>query len=125
MSPVAPPIRLRAVTPTTTPIRAAATTAAGATAGMLHIVLNQAYHTGWRSPSCTLSRGDQDNLVANCPARTLQAGPIDLVFSDPISDLGAQVSVRAATALSAVIALLGLLSLVPKRRTETVPSAIN
>jgi hypothetical protein len=100
-----------------------AATPAGA-AGMLHIVLNQAYHTGWRSPSCTLARGDQDNLVANCPARTLQAGPIDLVFSDPVSELGAQVSVRAATALSAVIGLLGLMSLIPKRRTVTAPSAI-
>ena len=109
--------RIRILTP-----RAA--TAAGAT-GMLHIVLNQAYHTGWRSPSCTLARGDQDNLVANCPARTLQAGPIDLVFSDPLSELGAQVSVRAATALSAVIGLLGLMSLIPKRRTVTAPSAIN
>ena len=110
--------RIRILTP-----RAAATTAAGA-AGMLHIVLNQAYHAGWRSPSCTLSRGDQDNLVANCPARTLKSGPIDLVFSDPVSELGADVSLRAATALGAVIGLLVLMSLIPKRRTATAPSAI-
>jgi hypothetical protein len=92
---------------------------------MLHIVLNQAYHTGWRSPSCTLARGDQDNLVANCPARTLQAGPVDLVFSDPVSELGAQVSVRAAMALGAVIGLLVLMSLIPKRRTVTAPDAVH
>jgi hypothetical protein len=96
-------------------------TTAGA-AGMLRIVLNQAYHTGWKSPNCTLTRGDQDNLVANCPARTLQAGPIDLVFSDPVSELGAEVSVRAAVALTAVIGLLGLMSLIPKRRPVTAPS---
>ena len=108
--------RIRILTPPTA-------TAAGA-AGMLHIVLNQAYHTGWQSPSCTLARGDQDNLVANCPAKTLQAGPVDLVFSDPVSELGAQVSVRAATALGAVIGLLALMSLIPKRRPATAPNAI-
>jgi hypothetical protein len=32
---------------------------------------------------------------------------------------------RAATALSAVIGLLGLMSLIPKRRTVTAPSAIH
>jgi hypothetical protein len=108
--------RIRILTPP-------ASTAAGA-AGMLHIVLNQAYHTGWQSPSCTLARGDQDNLVANCPAKTLQAGPVDLVFSDPVSELGAQVSVRAATALGAVIGLLVLMSLIPKRRPATAPNAL-
>jgi len=89
---------------------------------VLHIELNQAYHTGWSSPQCALTRGVHDNLVANCPARDLQAGPIDLVFFDPVSEIGKQVSIRAAVAVGIAVSLLGLLGLIPKRRTAPAPS---
>jgi hypothetical protein len=89
---------------------------------MLQIELNQAYHAGWRSTHCALTRSARDNLVANCPARDLQAGSIDLVFFEPVSELGKQVSIRAAIAVSIASSLLALLALVPKRRTATAPS---
>jgi len=91
--------------------------------GILHIVLNQAYHKQWRSPDCSLTRGDQNNLVANCPAKQLQEGPVNLVFFDPVSELGARVSLRTALVLSAISALLGLMSLLPDRRLMPAPSA--
>lgn len=83
--------------------------------GMLHIVLNQAYHVRWNSASCDLTRGDRGNLVANCPARQLEAGPVDVVFFDPISDLGVRVSLQAVVALGVAVPLLAL-SLLAKRR---------
>lgn len=89
---------------------------------MLHIELNQAYHPGWSSPQCTLTRGAQDTLVANCPARELQAGPVDLVFFDPVSEIGKQVSIRAAVAVGIAVGLLALLGLIPRRRTAPAPS---
>lgn len=91
---------------------------------MLHIVLNQAYHARWSSPDCTLARGEQGNLVANCPAREVQARPVDLVFFDPVSELGMRVSLRASVVLGVVIALLAAMSLFPKRREVAVPSVV-
>jgi hypothetical protein len=91
---------------------------------VLHVVLNQAYHTGWRSTSCTLGRGTEDNLVASCPAAELAAGPIDLVFSDPVSELGSRVSLMSATALGMAIGLLTLAGLVPRRRPIAAPSPV-
>jgi hypothetical protein len=89
---------------------------------MLHIELNQAWHTGWSSPQCALTRGAHDNLVVNCAAETLQAGPIDLVFFDPVSEIGKQVSIRAAVAIGIAVGLLALLGLIPRRRAATAPS---
>ena len=91
---------------------------------ILHIELNQAYHTGWRSTSCTLERGAKDNLVASCPVRELVAGPVDLVFSDPVSELGARVSLKAGLVLGASITLLTLLALAPRRRPVVVPTPV-
>jgi hypothetical protein len=89
---------------------------------LLHITLNQAYHTGWSSPDCQLTRGDQGNLVASCP-NTLQSKPADLVFFDAVSDLGMRVSLRAAAGLAGAALTLGLLSLIPRRRPVTSPAA--
>jgi hypothetical protein len=83
---------------------------------MLHIVLNQAYHARWSSPSCVLTRGDQGNLVANCPASAVHAGSVDLVFFDPVSDLGMRVSLQAFAAVGVGVPLFALMSLRPKRR---------
>jgi hypothetical protein len=88
----------------------------------LHIELNQAYHTGWKSAQCTLTPGEHANLVANCPARALAAGPVDLVFFDPVSELGKQVTVRAAVAVGISLGLLGILGLIPRRRIVALPS---
>lgn len=91
---------------------------------MLRIVLNQAYHARWTSPNCVLTRGGQNNLVANCPAREVQAGPVDLVFHDPVSELGARVSLQAAIALGVAMSLFGLMNLVPKQRRFATPEAV-
>ena len=91
---------------------------------MLHIELNQAYHTAWRSTSCTVERGPKDNLVASCPVEKLAAGPVDLVFSEPVSDLGARVSLKAALVLGVSISLLTLVALAPRRRPVVAPELI-
>ena len=88
---------------------------------MLHIVLNQAFHTGWRSASCAVERGAESNLVASCPARALDGGPVELVFSDPVSELGTRVSLTAAPVLGISIGLLTL-GLIPRRRPIAAPS---
>ena len=89
---------------------------------VFHVVLNQAFHTGWRSSSCTLERGAEDNLVASCPARELDAGPVDLVFSDPVSELGARVSLTTSAVLGISIGLLTLAGLALRRRPIAAPS---
>jgi hypothetical protein len=102
------------------PLPAAA--ASGKDAGrLLHITLNQAYHTGWSSPDCQLTRGEQGNLVANCP-NTVQSKPVDLVFFDPVSALGMRVSLRAGVGLAGAALALGLLSLIPRRRAVPSPA---
>jgi hypothetical protein len=90
---------------------------------MVRIVLNQAYHTRWSSPNCVLTRGNQGNLVANCPAKDVQAGPVDLEFFDPVSDLGMRVSLQAIAALGVALPMFGLMSLRPKRREFAIPDA--
>jgi hypothetical protein len=90
---------------------------------MFHIVLNQAFHTGWHSTSCTVERGAEDNLVASCPAKELDAGPVDLVFSDPVSQLGARVSLTAGPVSGISIGLLTL-GLVSRRRPIAAPSLV-
>ncbi|HUI60156.1 MAG TPA: hypothetical protein VLX90_08030, partial [Steroidobacteraceae bacterium] len=84
--------------------------------GTLRIVLNQAYHPGWSSADCALERGPRDNLMARCSAADLAAHPVDLVFFDPVSDLGTRVSVRSWLVLMVAMTVLGLLTVVPKRR---------
>ena len=83
---------------------------------MLHIELNQAFHTQWKSSDCVMKRGDKGNLVADCPIDRVQAEALDLTFFDPVSALGTQVSLRTAAALGFAIPLLGLVSFVRKRR---------
>ena len=90
---------------------------------VFHIELNQAFHTGWHSTSCALERGTEGNLVASCPAKDLDAGPVDLVFSDPVSDLGARVSLAAAPVLGIWIALVTL-GLALRRRPVAAPSPV-
>jgi hypothetical protein len=78
-------------------------------------VLNQAFHSRWGSPDCELTRGERGNLVANCPVNLLQGRSVDLVFSDPVSDLGMRTSLRSGAVVVIAIILLGILSLMPKR----------
>jgi hypothetical protein len=68
-----------------------------------------------------LERSAEDNLVASCPAKDLDIGPVDLFFSDPVSELGARVSLTAAPVLGASIGLLTL-GLAPRRRLVGAPS---
>jgi hypothetical protein len=90
---------------------------------LLQITLNQAYHTGWRSADCKLTRGQHNNLVATCPSDLLHERAVDLTFFDAVSDLGMRVSLRAGMLLIAAIVMLGLLSVVPKRRPVASPAS--
>jgi hypothetical protein len=58
-------------------------------------VLNQAYHPNWRLPGCDTYRGDQGNLVVDCPAARLSGGPLTLTFFDRVSERAASVSIVA------------------------------
>jgi len=90
---------------------------------LLQITLNQPYHKRWSSPDCELTRGEQGNLVATCPIHTLQAKSVDLVFFDPVSDLGVRVSLWAVRATAAALLMLALLSAIPRRRSVASPAA--
>src|SRR5882724_1802554 len=104
-------------------IRIAAPASAASDAdSLLYITLNQAYHTGWTSPDCELTRGDQGNLVAHCAKHALQAKPAELVFADPVSALGTRVSLRAGITLAGAALALGLMSLFPRRRAVASPA---
>jgi hypothetical protein len=59
------------------------------------IVLNQAYHRLWRSPSCDLAADRRGNMVVSCDRAELLRHPIDLEFYDPLSVRGARVSLAA------------------------------
>jgi hypothetical protein len=98
---------------------APAEAASGSGAGSrLHITLNQAWHSGWSSQECQLTRTEQGNLVASCPENVVRAGGAELVFFDPVSDLGMRVSLQTAFALLWVALALGMMSLIPSRRAE-------
>jgi hypothetical protein len=88
------------------------------------MTLNQAYHSGWSSQDCLLTRADQGNLVASCPANIVGTTAAELVFFDSVSDLGMRVSVRTAFALLWVALALGIMSLIPSRRAvvSTAPA---
>ena len=112
--------RIRIATPT--PAGPASSFGAGS---RLQITLNQAYHSGWSSQECQLTRGDQGNLVASCPENIVRTGAAELVFFDPVSDLGMRVSLQTATALFWVAFTLGIMSLIPSRRTRISASPAN
>jgi hypothetical protein len=97
----------------------------GFTSSTVRIELNQAYHSRWSSAACELSRSERGNLVASCPTDDIRAGPVDLVFFDPISDLGVRVSVRAMTILGMTMIVLALLNVIPKRRVAPATSRAN
>ena len=92
----------------------------------LHITLNQAYHTGWSSPDCLLTSGAQGNLVASCSENIVRTRAAELVFFDPISDLGMRVSLCTACALLCAALALGLIALIPSRRgvVNTEPATV-
>jgi hypothetical protein len=69
------------------------------------VVLNQAYNRYWHSPDCELAPDARGNMVASCNAIVHRA--LDLEFYDPVSALGARVSVAAWPGwVCAMIALL-------------------
>jgi hypothetical protein len=59
------------------------------------VTLSQAYHTGWHAAACQTRPGTQGQLIVSCPASRMREGPIDLHFDDPISDVGARVSMAS------------------------------
>jgi hypothetical protein len=71
---------------------AASDQGAPANQGALQIVLNQAWHPYWRSPSCQVAETSRGNLALNCSVASLAQGPVDLEFYDPVSARGAQLS---------------------------------
>jgi hypothetical protein len=73
----------------------------------IRISLNQAWHRFWRSSDCDVAPDARGNLVATCDRGVLMRGPLDLEFHDPISALGARVSIGAWSAwITAMLALL-------------------
>jgi hypothetical protein len=58
----------------------------------IQFTLSQAYHQGWKASGCTTSANARGNLVIDCPAEYLRAASLEVVFDDPSSDWGAQIS---------------------------------
>jgi len=63
--------------------------------GIVRIVLNQAYNRHWTSSTCDSFASQSGNLTLQCPVAAIAAKPIVAGFLDPVSTLGARVSVRA------------------------------
>jgi hypothetical protein len=76
----------------------------------MRIILKQAFHSNWWAPSdCETGRTGSGNLVLACPTARLLQSPVELVFWNPLSELGARVSVvtwRAWMCLAAVALLV-------------------
>jgi hypothetical protein len=92
-------------------IRISSCSPAQATADGAHevIVLNQAYHRLWRSDECAIASTARGNMVATCDVAALARHPLELRFHDPMSALGARVSLAAWPAwLGTMLALLTL-----------------
>ena len=75
----------------------------------VRIVLDQAYHELWGSDDCELSASGSGNLVARCPASALRRGPMELQFHDPVSELGARISIVAWITWLLVMAILAMI----------------
>jgi hypothetical protein len=60
----------------------------------MRITLKQAFHSSWRAPTdCETGQAGSGNLVLVCPAARLLHSPVELVFSDRLSELSARVSI--------------------------------
>jgi hypothetical protein len=71
------------------------------------VVLNQAYNKHWHSTDCNIAADAHGNMVASCDRGAILRHPLDLEFYDPVSALGARVSIEAWSGwLTAVLALL-------------------
>jgi hypothetical protein len=76
----------------------------------LQIILKQAFHSDWRVPSeCETGATGSGNLILECPVDRLLHSPLELVFRDPLSELGARVSILAWKAWICLAAAAGLL----------------
>lgn len=74
--------------------------------GRVQIVLQQAYHSDWRVSGCGTTATVTGNLLLDCPAGRLLAGPIEVVFRDSLSTRAAWVSARSwEICLSATVVL--------------------
>jgi hypothetical protein len=93
----------------------------GAAGARASIVLNQAYHRRWSSNACTIASSAHGNMVATCDVAALARHPLELRFHDPVSALGARVSLAAWPAwLGTMLALLSFSAL---SDTTRVPHA--
>jgi hypothetical protein len=86
----------------------------------IQFTLSQAYHQGWKASGCTTSANTRGNLVIDCPAEYLRAASLEVVFDDPSSDWGAQISLTfwAAwlKAMASLFVALVVLMMFPKGR---------
>jgi hypothetical protein len=60
--------------------------------GRWRVVLNQAHHRHWRSADAMVQPTPEGNLAIEWVSERGPAGPIHLVFEDPVSTLGSRVS---------------------------------
>jgi hypothetical protein len=65
---------------------------ASASPAYVQLLLNQAWHPYWHSSGCSVLRGEQGNLVLNCPLAILAKGSVLVEFRDRLSARGAEVS---------------------------------
>jgi len=97
--------------------------ASPARGGTVRITLNQAFNRGWTSPTCQIDNRN-DALVAQCPSSAL-ARPVDLTFFDPVSALGARVSVAAWCSLPISLLALGLVATRSRRGIKDPGSRVS
>ncbi|HYM34730.1 MAG TPA: hypothetical protein VET48_04990, partial [Steroidobacteraceae bacterium] len=79
--------------------------------GRIQLVLNQAFNPSWHADGCSTVRGEQGNLVLECPSNRTEQNPINLVFHNELSAQAAAVSMNAWRLWLIVLggSLLGLL----------------
>jgi hypothetical protein len=77
------------------------------------------------SMNCNWLQGGRHRGTQGClePCPTGEAAPVDLVFFDPVSDLGMRVSLRAVPVIAGAMLAFGLVSAIPRRRAVASPAA--
>ena len=76
----------------------------------LTLTFNQAWHRYWSCSKGRVYSINGRNLALDIPVRALDGAPVDLIFHDPVSELGAKVSKAAWLAWMPLMLLLGVLS---------------
>ena len=73
--------------------------------GPVEIVLNQSYDRHWQAAGGEIAGSPSGNMVLRCDSSRLRRGPMEMIFADPVSALGAEISARSWTAWIAAMGL--------------------